>query len=275
MMAEKESLSDAVDHVSGPAQDADVHLQRLLTPEVELPWFRSLIKNIQELIHPPKLPPLEVTSKPVQVRDIWGLYGRDKRSGPMSLAIHATVVTLLFTVASSKTVQDKVKEFVPLIQPDIAPYIPKAEPKKVAMGGGGGGGDRSPLPPSKGKLPKQSLKQFTPPTAVIQNENPKLIMDPSIVVPPDVNLPQVNMPQYGDPLAKLGPPSNGPGSGGGIGTGSGGGVDRGCPDRSQFPPAVAGGYLRSTLQPGSSRTFVGRRFSAMEKAADCGPVCTQ
>ena len=29
---------------------------------------------------------------------------------------------------------------------------------------------------------------------------------------------------YGDPLAKIGPPSNGPGSGGGIGSGSGGGV---------------------------------------------------
>jgi TonB family protein len=47
-----------------------------------------------------------------------------------------------------------------------------------------------------------------------------------------VNLPQVNMPQYGDPLAKMGPPSNGPGSGGGIGSGSGGGVG----------PGKGGGY---------------------------------
>jgi TonB family protein len=42
-----------------------------------------------------------------------------------------------------------------------------------------------------------------------------------------VQLPNVNMSQYGDPLGKLGPPSNGPGSGGGIGSGKGGGVGSG------------------------------------------------
>ena len=59
------------------------------------------------------------------------------------------------------------------------------------------------------------------------------------MAPPDVQLPQVNMSQYGDPLAKLGPASNGPGSGGGIGTGSGGGVG---PGRGQgFGPGSGGG----------------------------------
>jgi TonB family protein len=38
---------------------------------------------------------------------------------------------------------------------------------------------------------------------------------------------QVNMSVYGDPLAKIWPPSNGPGSGGSIGSGSGGGVGSG------------------------------------------------
>jgi len=79
------------------------------------------------------------------------------------------------------------------------------------MQGGGGGGDRSQLPASKGKLPKAALKQFTPPVVVPQNLNPKLAMDPSIIAPPDVPLPQVAMNRYGDPLAHLGPPSNGPG----------------------------------------------------------------
>ena len=86
------------------------------------------------------------------------------------------------------------------------------------MGGGGGGGDRSPLPASKGRLPKLAARQFTPPMAVVNNPNPKLIMEPTLVIPPDVNLPNVNMAQYGDPLGKIGPPSNGPGSGGGIGS---------------------------------------------------------
>jgi hypothetical protein len=46
----------------------------------------------------------------------------------MSLAIHATVITLLVTVGSSKTVQEKVKQSVSLIAPiDLAPYMPKME----------------------------------------------------------------------------------------------------------------------------------------------------
>ena len=221
------------------AAAAGDHLDRLLTPNVEEIWFRSLFRNIREAFNPPKLPPLEVTSKPVAVKDIWGLYGKDKKSNLMSLAIHASVVVLLFTVASSKAVQQKAREVVQLIQPDIAPYVPKMAEQKKQMGGGGGGGDRSLTPASKGKLPKQSLKQFTPPMAVINNPNPKLVMDPSIIVPPDVPLPNVPMNAWGDPLAKLGPPSNGTGSGGGIGSGSGGGVGSG--KGGGFGPGEGGG----------------------------------
>ena len=51
----------------------DVHLQRLLAAGVEEPWFKSLARNIQEAIRPPKLPPLELTSKPVMSqRCRWG-----------------------------------------------------------------------------------------------------------------------------------------------------------------------------------------------------------
>jgi TonB family protein len=90
-----------------------------------------------------------------------------------------------------------------------------------------GGGDHSPLPPSKGRLPKASLKPFTPPSAVVNNANPRLAMEPAILAPPDVPMPQVNMTQYGDPLSRFGPASSGPGSNGGIGTGSGGNVGPG------------------------------------------------
>jgi protein TonB len=217
--------------VMPPISD-DYHLERLLAPSVEEPWFRSLYRNIRDAINPPKLPPLQVTSKPVAVKEIWGLYGKDKKSNLMSLAIHVSVVVLLFTVASSKEVQKAVRQIVPLIAPDIAPYIPQGAPKKEQMGGGGGGGDRSPIPASKGKLPKPSMKQFTPPMAVIVNPNPKLVMDPTIIAPPDTPLPNANLPQWGDPLARIGPPSNGTGSGGGIGSGSGGGVG----------PGKGGGY---------------------------------
>jgi TonB family protein len=208
--------------------DPDVHLQRLIAiEEAKEPFWKSFLNNIKEAINPPKLPPLEVTSRPVAVKDIWGNEGSNrKRSTLTSFAIHVGVVALLFSLATNRTVQQKVRESVSLIAPDLAPYMPQ-QPKAQAMGGGGGGGDRSPLPPSKGRLPKIAPKQFTPPMAVVNNPNPKLIMEPSLVIQPDANLPKVDMPQFGDPLAKLGTPSNGPGSGGGIGTGKGGGVGPG------------------------------------------------
>ena len=207
--------------------DGDSHLARLYAPALDEPWFISLIRSSGEAIRPPKLPPLLVTCKPIAVKEIWGLYNKDKKSNLMSLAIHASVVILLFTAASSKAVQSTAKRAVSLVAPDIAPYIPKMAQGKQQMGGGGGGGDRSPMPASKGRLPKPSMRQFTPPMAVVNNPNPKLLMEPTIIAPPDTMLPNVDLPNWGDPLAKASPPSNGPGAGGGIGSGSGGGVGSG------------------------------------------------
>ncbi len=206
--------------------DADDHLSHLLIAEIEEPWYRSLYNNLKEAFNPPKLPPLEVTSRPVAVKDIWGLYGRQRKSWMMSTGFQVAVVIVLFTALSNKTVQKKLQQTVSLVMPlDSAPPMAPVKPK--TMQGGGGGGDRSPLPASKGRLPKAALRQFVPPQAVQANLNAKLTMEPSILAPPDVNLPQVNMPNYGDPLGKIGPPSNGTGSGGGIGSGKGGGVGSG------------------------------------------------
>src|SRR5208337_4081412 len=112
--------------------------------------------------------------------------------------------------------------------------------------------DRSPTPASKGRLPKPSMKQFTPPMAVVNNPNPKLVMDPTIIAPPDTPLPNVNMPVWGDPLAKIGPPSNGPGSGGGIGSGSGGGVGSG--KGGGFGPGEGGGVGGGVYRVGGGVT---------------------
>jgi TonB family protein len=232
--------------------DPNEHLDRLLAPQVETPWFISLFESVRDLIRPTPLPPLQVTSKPVAVKDIWGLYGRKKQSGAYSLAIHVSVVVLLFTLASSETVRKAAKDLTTsLIEPNLAPYQPKAGPQKPS-GGGGGGGDRSPLPAAKGRLPKISPRQFTPPVQVFNNLDPKLPMEPSIIAPPDVNMPNNNLPQYGDPLAKIGPPSNGPGSGGGIGSGSGGGIGSG--KGPGFGPGEGGGFGGGVFRVGGGVT---------------------
>src|ERR1044071_2906652 len=171
------------------ADTPDDHLARLLVDDVEAPWYKSFIQNIKDLINPPKLPPLEVTSKPVAVKDIWGLYGRKKSSWMMSTGLQIAAVTVVVILGATPAVQQKVKETVTLIMPtDLAPPPPMPVKKNV-MQGGGGGGDRSPLPASRGKLPKFAPQQFTPPQQVIANPNAKLSMDPSLIGPPDLKLP--------------------------------------------------------------------------------------
>lgn len=146
------------------------------------------------------------------------------RSFLISTVLQASVVALLFATVSNKTVQVKVREAVTLVMPVEFTATP---PKPVTMQGGGGGGDRSLLSASKGRITRTAVRQFVPPSAIVANTAPRLTMDAAILAPPDVVLPSVNMPNYGDPLGKIGPPSNGTGSGGGIGSGKGGGVGSG------------------------------------------------
>src|ERR1022692_1351254 len=60
-----------------PEQDADIHLQRLLAPqELDAPFYKIIIRTIKDTVHPPPvLPPLEITSKPVDPAELKGLNG--------------------------------------------------------------------------------------------------------------------------------------------------------------------------------------------------------
>ena len=228
----------AITPVNPAHHDEDVHLQRLLAPETTTPWFMTIFTSIKELISPPKLPPLEVTSKPVAVKDIWGFSeGNKKNAGAMSMLIHGTIIALLLFVGTNPTLQQKAKDVVNLVAPNLEAYKPAAV--KKPMGGGGGGGDRSLIQASKGKLPKISPRQFTPPMAVVNNPAPKLIMEPTLQIQPDANIPNLKMPNFGDPNSLGRIPSNGTGSGAGIGSGSGGGVGSGS--GGGFGPGSGGG----------------------------------
>src|SRR6266853_4530571 len=68
--------------------DINDHLDRLFAADkAEIPWFVSLYQNVRDVIRPEKLPPLVLTSKPVAVKSIWGLYKSDPKSWGISLAI--------------------------------------------------------------------------------------------------------------------------------------------------------------------------------------------
>jgi periplasmic protein TonB len=185
----------------------------------------SLFRNLNDFFFPKRLAPLVLTSKPIPVKDIWGFYNYKKNGALGSTAVHVLIVALIIAGTlwvKSRIEAPKATAVMSLIRPDDVPVLP---PSKTKVGGGGGGGDRDKLQAVKGKLPKQAMEQFTPPTVVVRNEHPKLAIEPTVVVPPQIKLAS-NMPNIGDPMSHLpsGPPSNGTGSGSGIGSGSGGGV---------------------------------------------------
>jgi TonB family protein len=194
----------------------------------------SFWQNLREFISPPKLPPLKTTCAPAPPpKPIWSKDENAARAQGLSLLVHtslfaALAIPLYYGFAGSVNVSPPVQVSKVDIN-DLSPYVFKAPSKSSdKMGGGGGGGDHNPVPASKGRLPKFSLKpQLAPPQVVIMNPNPVLQVIPTVVVPPEIKLPQPNLPNYGDPLAAMVTQSNGPGSGSGIGTGSGGGVGSG------------------------------------------------
>jgi TonB family protein len=211
-----------------PRTEREPELNLLLPKStLEQPLWKSLFQNLDDYFFPKKQPPLVLTSKPIPVRDIWGFYDYKKNGALASTVVHVLVVSAIIglTILGRRVVQEikKPTETVTLISPDD---IPPLQPAKTLSGGGGGGGDRDKFQAPKGKLPKLAMEQITPPAVVVRNDHPKLTAEPTVVVPPQVHMAMNNMPNFGDPMSHLpsGPPSNGIGSGGGIGSGSGGGV---------------------------------------------------
>jgi protein TonB len=111
-------------------------------------------------------------------------------------------------------------------------------------GGGGGGFDR--LPASHGALPRASLnEQFVAPTVKVPTEMPKLAVEATIAVAPEVKIPQGG--QLGDPMSEFSKVlSNGPGGRGGMGHGCCNGVGDsegpsfGTGPRGVYPAGKAG-----------------------------------
>jgi periplasmic protein TonB len=226
-----------------PMRESEPQLNLLMSKsDLDQPLWKSLGQNLSEFFFPKKQPPLVLTSKPIPVKDIWGFYDYKKNGALGSTVVHVLAVVVIIggTMLGRRVVQQITKphEVVTLVAPDDIPPLP---PSKTQSGGGGGGGDRDKFQAPKGKLPKQSMEQITPPMMVVRNDHPKLAVEPTIVVPPQIKLATNNLPNLGDPMSHLpsGPPSNGTGSGGGIGSGNGGGVGSG--EGPGYGPGHGGG----------------------------------
>jgi periplasmic protein TonB len=204
----------------------------------EEPIWKTLAGNVQDFLFPRKLPPLQLTSQAIPIADPFAV-PLPRKLGP---GIAAMIMVIGSTLALLLWVNLKVRAIAPKTQTevvDVKPYTPIAPPKADVMGGGGGGGDHDLVEVSKGKIPKLDTKQITPPQ-IVRNDNPKLAVDPTIIMPKNIPLPQVDMPNLGLPSStQVQLASNGTGSGAGMGSGKNGGLGSGT--GGGYGPGSGGG----------------------------------
>jgi TonB family protein len=210
------------------------------------PTYRVFWRNLRDLISPPKLPPLKVTSKPVPVRPLWAKRREYSMAQMISAGVHVIIAVLILVPIFRRMVQPQVQASMQVI--DISPYLSKLPPAKERAGGGGGGGEHKPQPQTQGKLPKWSMTQITPPL-VTPHPNPKMQAEPTLAGPPELNIPSPNDPNFGDPLAAMMSASAGPGANGGAGSGEGGGIGSG--NGGGLGPGYGGGTGGGAFRPGT------------------------
>jgi protein TonB len=235
---------------ANPGNEPELHL--LLAPDTFEPLWKSLFSGLDEFFFPKKLPPLKLESKPIPVKDIWGFYNYKKNGALSSTAVHVIVIALIIggTILGRRVVTKvEAKASVALVDP--GDYIPM-KPAKTQAGGGGGGGDHDILKASQGRLPKFSMEQITPPAARIRNLDPKLAVEPTVIVMPDIKVAMNSMPNLGDPKSTAVIPSNGTGDRGGIGTGTGTGVGPGS--GAGVGPGEGGNMGGGVFRPGRGVT---------------------
>jgi periplasmic protein TonB len=153
----------------------------------------------------------------------YGTYQVQPKNYVLSFVLHiaAIAVILVVTTLIARN-QPAVTKYVSGII-TLSEYVLPAAPD--AVGGGGGGGTREKLTASRGAPPKPADEQFTPPTVVVPQQPPKIVIEPTVIVPPQIQLSDATL---GDALAKIQvPPSNGVGSNAGIGEGTGTGLGAG------------------------------------------------
>jgi TonB family protein len=202
-----------------PEEDPDIHLQRLLAPDdLDEPFYKTFVTTIKEFVNPPKLPPLELTSKPVdpsELKGLNGLYGGNEgRATMISILVHVAIVGLLFWIGSLKPVQKAVKQMVTLVMPPPPPKPVK--PVEVKSGGGGS-------PSAKVEIPRPIPRHFVPPSVPVQTrlDVPLTLLDYVPTDDPTATASLAGLSPLGGAAYGIGSGGTGTGQGGGNGSGSG------------------------------------------------------
>jgi periplasmic protein TonB len=210
--------------------------------ELAQPWYRTIVGNVRDALFSNTC--LTTHSGCHPAHGIWTASAYSRTAGMSSLIAHAALVAGLVWASthSPSLVRERhtAEHLVYITSGDFGQISPGNSNGRGT--GEGGGGDRDTIEASKGRLPKLSSQQVAPPAVVIHNENPRLAVEPTGVVPPGTVLPDSKIAHLGDPSSNnvYGPLSNGTGAGSGIGSGYGGGVGSG--DGTGVGAGHGGGY---------------------------------
>jgi TonB family protein len=266
-----------------PSQLGNNFDRLLLSDEIEEPWFKSVARSIRELIHPPKLPPLELTSRPLESADL-GDMGRIEQPWFKSLIsnirdlIHppklpplevtskpVEVGTIWGAYGGGETRSGTMSILIhvgvisllllifktPVVQKKLHDattlYFPlnAYQPKlpPAAQKSGGGGGGGQ-------KMPTPVSKGAPPKPSPKPFMPPALaVPKPALPVPPEIKAmaPPLPADNYGDPNAISKLLSGGQGANG-LGSGSGGGLGSGS--GNGYGPGSGGGQGGGVYQIG-------------------------
>lgn len=164
-------------------------------------------------------------------REREGLHGTRRETFIVSLLGQAVVLGVLIYFTSCVIVDTH----------KISARLPRLDDLPLVFSGhnGGGGSGFDKLPASQGNPPRASLEdQIVPPTVIVPKEMPKLPVEETVMMAPDVRLPQGG--QIGDPMSQLTRVlSDGPGGQGGMGNGCCGGIgDWTGPYVGSGPPGI-------------------------------------
>jgi protein TonB len=209
-------------NLPGPALHAVSETPHLSELKDEGP-FSSLISSFRDLFFPEKLPPLVLESKPIAVPDPMKTK-RSPQSTAFAVVAHAVII-LLIGILIARKVQLAAPTKVELTQLTAPPPPPPPiAMKQDKIGGGGGQHDMAPV--TQGHLPKLAQQQIVPPKAP-PTIAPKLAVEPTVVVQPNLKLADNKMPDLGMPNSNLKGFSMGNGNGSGLGSGNGNGIGPG------------------------------------------------
>jgi protein TonB len=257
-----------------PMAQPDAQLDRLFViSDLEQPWYKSIVRGIRDTLNPPKLPPLELTSRPLESVELGDM---SKLEQPWFKSLFSSIKDLVHPVklppleVTSKPVEvgtiwgaygggeRKSGAISILIHVGVVAlllvvfqspavrkklrdaaeiiYVPPYKPKlppAAEKAGGGGGG---------GQHQPQPVNRGEAPKFAPKQFMPPMQAIPKPVLPvvPTITAqaPQITADNYGDPLSKMDALSGGPGSNG-LGPGSGGGIGPG--NGNGYGPGSGGG----------------------------------